>query len=316
MTQRFADYTEEMRACAEAIGLHVPAIVQPEDRFVDLNGIRFHYLDWGNPHLPPLILLHGGSLTAHTWDMTALLLRDHYHIIALDQRGHGDSGWTPEAQLGADNSDLMLSDTEAFIDHLGYDRLILCGMSMGGINAFRYAARHPDRLRALIIVDVAPVLMDQGQIEMEAFRRDTETMDRFEDFLERAIQFNPQRQSAHLRYSLMHSLKEVSAGWTWKQDHRPRPNAPRTSEEARAARAAQNARLWDDVRVITTPTLLMRGALSKILSAESAADTAVAMPDCRLVEITGAGHSVQGDNPRDFAVELDRFVVERLGDGR
>src|SRR5579883_1871777 len=145
MTTQTTDYTAEMAACAAAIGLAPTAIVQPEDRWVELNGIRFHYLDWGNPQRYPLVLLHGGGLTAHTWDMSALVLRDHYHVIALDQSGHGDTGWTPEAQLGEDNAALMLEDTRAFVEHLGYDKIALCGMSMGGMNAFRYAARHPER---------------------------------------------------------------------------------------------------------------------------------------------------------------------------
>ena len=75
-----AGYEAEMRACANAIGLDPPAIVIPEDRWVTLHGIRFHYLDWGNDEKPPLVLLHGGSLTAHTWDMAALLLRDPHEI--------------------------------------------------------------------------------------------------------------------------------------------------------------------------------------------------------------------------------------------
>ena len=117
-----AEYLDEMRACADAIGIHPRQFLQPEDRWVDLNGIRFHYLDWGNGHLPHLVMLHGGGLTAHTWDMAALLLRDRYHVVALDQRGHGDSGWTPEGELAMSNADLMLRDTEEFIDHLRVDR--------------------------------------------------------------------------------------------------------------------------------------------------------------------------------------------------
>lgn len=306
------DYTEEMRACAEAIGLNPSAIVRPEDRWVDLNGIRFHYLDWGNDHLPHLVLLHGGSLTAHTWDMASLLLRDRYHVVALDQRGHGDSGWTPDEQIGGDNGDLMLEDTRQFIEHLGYGRLLLCGMSMGGMNAVRYAARHPERLAGLIVVDIAPVTMQAGLIEMEEFRQDTETMRRFEDFLERAVHFNPQRKPDHLRYSLLHSLKPVEDGWTWKQDHRRRPVPEEiTKERMQELREARAEAMWADVRAIETPTLLMRGAISKILSPEAAQETAEAMPDCELVVIEGAGHSVQGDNPKDFAAELDAFVTRR-----
>ena len=305
------NYATEMRECAEAIGLNPPEFVTPEDKWVTLNGIRMHYLDWGNDSKPPLVLLHGGGLTAHTWDMAALLLRPHYHMIALDQRGHGDTEWTPEAQLGEDNDALMLRDTEAFIDFLGYPQVILCGMSMGGNNSYRYAPTHADRLRLLIIVDVAPDLSTEGQRDMAAFRRDSETLSRFEDFLDRAVQFNPNRAPAHLKYSLMHSLKPAEGGgWTWKQDHR------RRTPQDDAARAAHASSLWTAVREITTPTLLMRGEVSRILSAENAEATAKAMHDCELVVIPRATHNVQGDNPKDFAAALDAFVVKRLGEGR
>lgn len=298
---RFANYLDEMRACAEAINLKPREFVQPTDHHVTLNGIDFHYVDWGNAHLPPLVLLHGGSLTAHTWDMAALLLRDRYHVIAPDQRGHGDTGWTPEAQINEDNGELMRRDTEAFINHLGFPQIVLCGMSMGGMNSIRYAARHPERLSRLIIVDIAPVTMQEGILEMEAFRRETETMSRFEDFLERAVKFNPQRKPAHLKYSLLHSLKQTTDGWTWKQDHRPRTALEQSEEQMKAARQHQSEALWADVRAITTPTLLVRGGISKILSPEAAAETVKAMKDAELVVIEGATHSVQGDQPEAFA---------------
>jgi esterase len=309
MTQPARSYTEEMRACAAAIDLRPPAIVQPEDRWFELNGTRFHYLDWGNASLPPLVLLHGGGLTAHTSDMASLLLRDRYHIIALDQRGHGDSGWTPEARFGEDNGDLMLEDTTAFVEQLGYARIVLCGMSMGGMNAIRYAARHSERLSALVVVDVGPVELQKGVLELEQVRRDTETLSRFEDFLERAVKFNPQRRPAHLRYSLLHSLKQVPDGWTWKQDHRRRPRGENPSADAaRAERERRSAELWRDWEAIRTPTLLMRGAISNILSDAAAQEMLLRLPGSRLVIIPGAGHSVQGDNPRAFAEELERFL--------
>ncbi|MDA1010402.1 MAG: alpha/beta hydrolase [Chloroflexi bacterium] len=311
MTASTTDYLDDMRACAEAIGLDAPEYVQPSDRSVTLNGIDFHYLDWGNEHLSPLVLLHGGALTAHTWDMACLMLRESYHCIALDMRGHGDTGWTPEAQLGEDNGELMLADTAAFIEHLGYPQVILCGMSMGGMNAIRYAAAHPERLSRLVIVDIAPVTMAQGLMDLEAFRKETETMRRFEDFLDRAVQFNPQRKPDHLKYSLLHSLKQVDDGWTWKQDHRPRPGQQLTEEELQGMRQQRSEALWAQIKSIPTPTLLMRGEISKILSAEAADQMVSEMRDAEHVVIAGAGHSVQGDNPRRFAEELHAFIERR-----
>ena len=303
---------ELMAAAAKVSGLHAPAIVQPADAWVALNGIRFHYLDWGNEQRPHVVLLHGGSLTAHTWDMAALLLRDRYHLVALDQRGHGDTDWTPEDQLDRDNSELMLEDTHHFIKHLGYEHLVLVGMSMGGMNAIRYAARHPQRLDALGIVDVAPETMREGQIEMEQFRQATETLSRFEDFLDRAMKFMPHRAPEHLRYSLTHSLKQTPEGWTWKQDHRRREEQARSPEEQAAARARSTEALWADVRAIRVPTLLFRGENSKILSEEVAERTVAAMANARLVVSPRATHHVHSDNPTDFAAALDSFLGEVL----
>lgn len=204
----------------------------------------------------------------------------------------------------------MLRDTEAFIEFLGYERVILCGMSMGSNNAYRYAPRHPGRLRALIIVDVAPELITAGQQSIRAFRQDAETLVRFDDFLDRAIKFSPHRAPAHPRYSLMHALKQTDGGWTWKQDHRPRTQP----EDSTVKRKIDE--LWDAVRAITTPTLLVRGELSQVLSEDSHQRTAQAAQDCETATIPRATHNVQGDNPRDFATALDAWVVSRLGERR
>ena len=306
------DYRAEMQACAEAIDLRPPAIVQPEDCWVDLNGIRFHYLDWGNAHLPHLVLLHGGSLTAHTWDMAALLLRDRYHVVAPDQRGHGDTGATPEERTDADNDELMLEDVAAFIEHLGYERLVLCGMSMGALNAIRYAARHPERLEAVVIVDVGPAVMLEGRLEMEQFRNETETMREFEDFVQRAIRFNPQRRPEHLRYSLLHSLKRVEDGWTWKQHQRPEAARESAEEHWQAEREERARWMRADLAAIKLPALLMRGETSKMLPPEAAREAAALLEDGELAVIPRAGHSVQGDNPADFARVLDDFLTRRL----
>lgn len=313
MTDESSDYKDLMAAAAKAAGIEPSAIVTPRDHFVRLNGIRFHYLDWGNEHLPHVVLLHGGSLQAHTWDMAALLLRDKYHLIAPSQRGHGDTEWTPDEDLDKDNGDLMLEDTRQFIEHLGYDRVSLVGMSMGGINTIRYAALYPDRLVAVGIVDVAPETMREGQIEMEQFRQETETLGSFEDFLERAQKFLPHRAPEHLRYSLTHSLKRTPDGrFTWKQDHRRR-RMPEMSDEERARLREERANaLWRDLRSIDKPTILFRGEWSKILSPEVARQVIHTMPNARLVEIPRATHNVHSDNPKDFAATLDEFLSEVL----
>jgi len=311
------DYSGLLAEAVVAAKVPVSEVVVPTDHYVELNGIRFHYLDWGNPHLPHVVLLHGGSLQAHTWDLAALLLRDKYHLIAPSQRGHGDTGWTPEEDLDRDNAELMVDDTRAFIDHLGFDQLALVGMSMGGMTTMRYAARYPQRLTAVGIVDVAPEAMRAGLVEMEAFRSETETLDSFQAFLERAIKFMPHRAPEHLRYSLTHALKETADGrCTWKQDHRRRLYQADLSDAERAAIQDERAdALWNDLRSITQPTLLFRGADSKILSVEVAERVIREMPNAQLVEIPRATHNVHSDNPVDFAAALDEFLSRSASGG-
>ena len=204
----------------------------------------------------------------------------------------------------------MVADTRAFLAHLGYEHFTLIGMSMGGINSFQDAAANPQHLDALVIVDVAPEQVRQGILEMEQFAQDTETLARFEDFLDRAAKFNPDRPIEHLRYSLSHALRETDEGWTWKNDRRKRPQLD--EEERKRQADARIALLWEAARAIVTPTLLVRGSESRVLSAEHAREVTAAMQRAELVEIEGARHTVQGDKPAEFAHEVDAFLRRTL----
>ncbi|MBV1880125.1 MAG: alpha/beta hydrolase [Pseudomonadales bacterium] len=304
------DYLDVLTAAVQSAKLSPSEIVVPEDCWVTLNGIRFHYLDWGNAHLPHLVLLHGGSLTAHTFDLAVLLLRDKYHCIALSQRGHGDTEWTPEADREKNNQDLMLEDVRQFIDYLDYDKLALVGMSMGGLNAIRYASRYPEKLSHLGIVDVGPDAMTDGLIEMEQFRTNTQTLASFEDFLGQAVKFMPHRAVAHLEYSLTHSLKQQDDGsYTWKQDNRS-PVSYIAEGEKKEANEARAALLWQDLESIKTPTCLFRGANTKIFSVQTMEKMMAVLDNVQAVEIPDATHNVHSDNPKRWAAELNNFLKD------
>jgi len=103
--------------------------VKPEDRYLDINGLRLHYLDWGNYGLQPMLLLHGFLSHAHAWDDFALNFRSRFHVIALDQRGHGESEWSREAAYTLDD---YFVDIARFVEALNLRKLILIGHSMGG----------------------------------------------------------------------------------------------------------------------------------------------------------------------------------------
>src|SRR2546425_11982613 len=83
-----------------------------QDRYITVNGLRLHYLDWGSLDKPPFIMLHGISRVAHQFDHIALEFQRDYHVMAIDMRGHGDSAWSPDAAYLVED---YVKDLEAFV---------------------------------------------------------------------------------------------------------------------------------------------------------------------------------------------------------
>ncbi len=269
------------------------------DRRVSVRGLGFHYVEWGAPTAPPLLCLHGITQTAHSWDEVAADLASDYRVLCFDQRGHGDSDWAPDGDYARQT---QAADVDAITDALGLSKFILAGMSMGGINSITFTARHPEKVEALIIVDVSPEIQHGGVQNIRNFIQAPDELDSFEAFVERAHQFNPRRSLDNIRSRLSHNLKQLPSGkWTWKYD-----KALRSSERSFQASALLN--LWDDVHAIRCPTLIIKGGESDILSAESAVKLQAAIPGSRLAVVPGAGHSVMGDNPASFVASAREFL--------
>src|SRR4051812_21378284 len=148
-----AERIEHLREVADLARVPVDEFVLPEERQVAGNGLDFHLLDWGTAGKPTVLFLHGGSLTAHTWDLVCLSLRPRYHCLAYDLRGHGDTSWSPSADYSLE---AHRTDLESVVAGLGLGRFILVGMSLGGATSLAYAGRHADQLAGLVLVDVGP----------------------------------------------------------------------------------------------------------------------------------------------------------------
>src|SRR5215813_7562935 len=112
--------------------------LRPADRYVVVSGLRLHCLDWGGDG-PPLLLLHGFTGHAHAWDTLAIALQPHFHVYALDQRGHGESD---PAEVY--NPAVAFDDISAVVEQFGLSQLLLIGLSMGGRNAIYFTAKRPD----------------------------------------------------------------------------------------------------------------------------------------------------------------------------
>lgn len=272
------------------------------DHRVSARGLEFHYVSWGDPARPPLLCFHGITQTAHSWDEVAEALADEYHVLCFDQRGHGDTSWPEDADYTRQS---MAADIEALAVALGLPRFFLAGMSMGGINSMTFTAAHPERVAALVIVDVSPEIKKEGVENIRKFVQASDILDSFEAFVERAHAFNPRRSRENIESRLRHNLKQLPDGrWTWKYDPRLRGGMGRPGENPKGG-------LWDDVAKITCPTLLLKGDESDILSTDGATRLQEAIPGSSLVVIPGAGHSVMGDNPVAFTAAVRQFLRGR-----
>jgi pimeloyl-ACP methyl ester carboxylesterase len=124
--------------------------LEPTRRTWTSQGLTLSYLDWGNESAPLLILLHGNQDHARSWDETARALRRDWHIVAPDQRGHGDSQWSPD---GAYFTPFHVLDFVDLVEALNAARATLVAHSFGGAIAVRYAALYPDRVERIALVD-------------------------------------------------------------------------------------------------------------------------------------------------------------------
>ena len=275
---------------------------EPTDHQVTVNGMSFHYLEWGSAGNPLVVMLHGGSQQAHSWDFVSLPLSEHYHILALDQRGHGDSGWAPDGDYSIEAHQ---GDIDGFVAALGLDGFHLIGHSMGGRNSYVWASRNPGKLKSLVIVDTGPEAQTRGRNRIQNFRELPDELNSFEEFAQRVQEYTGRTREQTLG-ALKYSIRQRDDGiWTWKYDKRLRTpgDNPRqwTPDE-----------LWAAVAKIDCPTLVTRGGNSDIFADATMQKMQQVIPDCSTVTVPDAGHLVAGDNPTDFLTAV-REHYARVG---
>ena len=269
------------------------------ERTVKVNGLTLHYLDWGSAAAPPVVLLHGITGHARVWDHLAERLLPGRRVLALDQRGHGDSDAAPDDdyQVGT-----MADDVAAFAGSLRLERFALVGHSMGGRIAIRYAADHAARLERLVIIDIGPDINLAGlQRVRDMMAKSPERIESEEWAVEYIRRGNPRQDEGMLRERVRHGLKRRPDGeLTWKYAKGLRDMMREGRRDA--------VDLWQPLPRIPCPTLIVRGAESDILSPDVAKKMAERLPDGRVVEIAGAGHTVPADRPEEFVRQVRAFL--------
>jgi pimeloyl-ACP methyl ester carboxylesterase len=269
---------------------------------IDSGGLALFYQEWGAADAPPVVLLHGLRAYGQWFEEFCDAAADRFRLIALDQRGRGRSAW---AGAGGYTTDHYVADLHALVTQLGLPRCAFLGHSMGGVNVAHYAASHPERVQALVIVDIAPEFAPEGlaRIRAELGRTPASfgSRDEARAFL---ATIHPRATARSLATRLEWMLVRGDDGrYGWRIDPKifdpnMRPDPPE--------------RLWQALAAIRCPTLLVRGAITDLVTRECAERVVATLAAGELVEIPGAGHMVVEDNPRDFSAAVVPFLARAI----
>jgi pimeloyl-ACP methyl ester carboxylesterase len=277
----------------------------PTSRLVDVNGLRYRYLEWGDAAAPAVVLLHGLRSYAHTWDPVAEALSGSYRLVAPDLRGRGDSDWDPRHDYYTDR---YVEDVESLVARLGLTRFALVGHSMGGSVTYAYAARHPGQVTAAVVEDIGPGSSTDTAGADRILREMASTPTGFgslEEVYAYWRRLRPDVTDEALASRVQNTVRPGSAGrWEWKLDMAGIAAARRRGDPARSID------LWACVDALRCPTLVVRGARSDFLPVETCRAMAERQPLVRWREVAGAGHYVHDDAPDTFIRLVTAFLDE------
>ena len=302
-----------LHAAARRMGVPFNTEALPRDGFVEVNGLRHHYLDWGkngdwaedgdwdNPDRPAVLLLHGFAQSGHSFDFVSLALCGKFRVIALDLRGHGESDWSEAVDY---KRETMLTDVVGIMEHLNVASASFVGLSLGGTISYMLAAARPELVRSLVIVDIAPRVEQVGVNRVRGFVEGDDYFDSLEAMIEAVRAFRPGRTDEQLRGSVLRNAKRLDDGrWSWKYDpvmRRPE-GRPKTGPE-------QENELWSALEAVRCPALVVRGEVSDVISPETVDEMVTRIPNASAVTVENAGHLVPGDNPVGFIQAIEPFL--------
>jgi len=292
-----------------------PTVSTARSRFVSLGGSRRHLLEWGETGGPVVLLQHGIRDQAHSWTWLAETLKDRYHVIAPDLRGHGDSDWSSDGNYALPS---FVIDMAAVADVSGLRDFAIVGHSLGGQIALRYSAAFPERVRALVVVEGVelPIIRQEREKPRpypERLREWTasELMRRLQTprcypdrarAAERMHEANPEIDSETIAYLTRTGLiAEADRGFRWKYDNGCRYRPP---EDQRGTD------LDEMLAAITCPVLLAYGDESWIAPPPSS--RLVHLAKHRVISFGGASHWLHHQRRHEFCQLVGRFLADPM----
>ncbi|WP_156670740.1 alpha/beta hydrolase [Mycobacterium sp. E136] len=264
---------------------------------------------YGDPSDPPVVLLHGGGQTRHSWGSTAADLgAKSWYAVTVDLRGHGDSTWSPDGYYGLDR---FAGDVIKVADYLGRPPVYV-GASLGGNSSLAAISVRPDLALGLVLVDVSPFLQPAGTSRIRDFMvSHAETgFATLEEAADAVAAYVPHRPRPRNLEGLKKNLRHRDGRWYWHWD--PAFLASPLDQPVQRDPLIDPARLGAAARDLRTPTLLVRGGESDVLSVDDAKRFLELVPHAEFASVAGAHHMVAGDDNAVFEDVLDDFLERRV----
>ena len=252
-------------------------------------------LKWGSAE-PQMVFVHGGSQNAHTWD--TVLLDLGVPALAIDLPGHGHSSWRDDAMYSPHSMAVDIAEVVAL--HAASAKIVV-GMSLGGLTSLALAGHAPHLVQELVLVDITPGVNGDKAKAILDFVNGPQAFASFDDLLKRTIEHNPTRTIESLRRGILHNAKQLDDGsWQWRYDRRSHIR----SENSEPISGDALGKLWDLIGALNCPLTLLRGGTSPVVDDADVAELRRRQSRAEVLVIDGAGHSIQGDKPRELAAFL------------
>ncbi|MGI9545537.1 MAG: alpha/beta fold hydrolase [Cyclobacteriaceae bacterium] len=260
---------------------------------------------WGDATNDPVLLMHGGGQTHHSWGDTGhTMAAQGWHSLALDARGHGASSWSDSGNY---QMDYMIADLKSIIAQLEVKPIIV-GASMGGITGLLAEGESKESIcRALVLVDIAPKVEQKGVERIFAFM--SANKDGFESIdhaAEAIVAYLPHRKKPRNNKRLEKNLRKGANGrYYWHWDPKILESWKSWNSEERMQ---HERRMFEAARKLTVPTLIVRGGISDVISEKTMAEFLEAVPHVQSVDVSDAGHMVAGDSNHAFTHAVLTFI--------
>lgn len=289
----------------------IPAIAftpdEPDDRYIRANGLNLHYLEWPKPAAPAAVLLHATGFLARLWQPIAQELAADYHVLALDQRGHGDSDKPPGSYPWLH----FVDDLIAFLDALDLRSVLAIGHSMGGATIAHTAAIRPDLIGRAVLIE--PVIFspqvratgDDGSRRLAEGARKRRTLWPSREAMYRSYRERPPFDTWQDEAVRLY----VEYGTTLQGDGQAQLKCPGEIE----AQVFEGQPIPDTFAVlpqVRCPTLVLYGQHSEDHLAAAAREAAARIPGARLVAISEASHFLPMERPEAVVQEIRNFLRE------